>query len=242
VNGIVIAKLTPLLTRLTENTEVSTLSNSKCCNEKRQSSSVNLYIGQDFSFSIKEWFKFERLINNNRDHGLVHSNFDPFKKFKTMGLTPDSIKMLNEPNAGGSSMISEVLSCEMMVRFFNATLLKTEMEVSYWPRGGSITDYTCLVFGKKVGVSVSRAMKFRGQYEIEDGIKLLEKKLGGVIQSSKNTLENWSKQILHIWAMNKDIANVLTQAFDQIDENLKSNTLVLVTVSDNHREIFFNKP
>ena len=63
----------------------------------------------------------------------------------------------------------------------------------------------------------------------------------GVVQSSRNTLEHWSKQILHVWATSKHVANVVTQAYDVIPENIKSNTVVLVTVADNAMEIFANE-
>ena len=58
--------------------------------------------------------------------------------------------------------------------------LQTEMEVSYFPEEGSITDYVCEIFGTKVGVSVTRAMKFRGgDFTEEDAEHLLNKKLKG---------------------------------------------------------------
>lgn len=54
------------------------------------------------------------------------------------------------------------------------------MEVSYFPEGGSITDYVCEIFGTKVGVSVTRAMKFwGGEFTVEDAEHLLRKKLKG---------------------------------------------------------------
>lgn len=53
------------------------------------------------------------------------------------------------------------------------------MEVSYFPEGGSITDYTCTMFGTCIGVSVTRAMKFKGDFEAEDAKRLLNKKLNG---------------------------------------------------------------
>ena len=54
------------------------------------------------------------------------------------------------------------------------------MEVTYFPEGGSITDYVCVIFDKKVGVSVTRAIKYRGQYTEEDAAHLLTKKLKGM--------------------------------------------------------------
>ena len=53
------------------------------------------------------------------------------------------------------------------------------MEVSYFPLGGSITDYTCEMFANTVAVSVTRAMKYRGDYCLEDAQLLLQKKLKG---------------------------------------------------------------
>lgn len=61
-------------------------------------------------------------------------------------------------------------------------VLQTEMEVSYFPEGGSITDYVCDIFGTKLGVSVTRAMKYwGGAYTIEDATHLLNKKLKGLL-------------------------------------------------------------
>ena len=54
------------------------------------------------------------------------------------------------------------------------------MEVDYFPMGGAITDYVCEIFGTKLGVSVTRAMKFwGGAFDEEDAKHLLTKKLKG---------------------------------------------------------------
>lgn len=63
----------------------------------------------------------------------------------------------------------------------------------------------------------------------------------GVVQSSRNTLEKWSKQILHIWAPSKHVANVVTQAYDLVSDSVRANTVVLVTTTHNAPEIFTNK-
>ena len=55
------------------------------------------------------------------------------------------------------------------------------MEVAYFPGGGSITDYTCEIFNTHIGVSVTRAMKYKGEYTLEDANRLLNKKLNGKI-------------------------------------------------------------
>ena len=53
------------------------------------------------------------------------------------------------------------------------------MEVEYFPEGGSITDYTCKMFDTTLGVSVTRAMKYGGDFTEEDADRLLMKKLNG---------------------------------------------------------------
>lgn len=70
-------------------------------------------------------------------------------------------------------------SYELLHRCFGATLLKTETEIEYFPTGGSITDYTCKLNDNTLGVSVTRAWKYRGDFEQEDAIHLLTKKLKG---------------------------------------------------------------
>ena len=59
-------------------------------------------------------------------------------------------------------------------------MFQTEMEVEYFPEGGSITDMVIRLFDEHtVGVSVTRAFKYHGDYEVEDALRLLNKKLNG---------------------------------------------------------------
>jgi hypothetical protein len=145
------------------------------------------------------------------------------------------------PNAGGSSVESETLSFEMLKKSFNAKLFKTEMEVSYWPEGGSITDYVCCMFGSVIGVSVTRAMKYNGEFTFEDANKLLEKKLKGIYNSSKNSLVKWDKQILHVWLLSYQNAQITIKAWNELSQNLKGNTVLLVTIAEKSNELFINK-
>jgi len=188
---------------------------------------------------FNQYFKLHKLVNDLQSGGVVHTEFDPFRTTERMSLSDSAKKIRDVPNAGG--VVSEVLSFELMQKCFGAQLLKTEMEVSYWPEGGSITDYTCTMFNTSLGVSVTRAMKFKGPYTHEDAERLLMKKLNGVVQSSKNTLEKWTKQILHVWATSSDVANIVTQTYDRVPDRLRSNTVVLVTVAKRSAEIFANK-
>ncbi|KAK6167617.1 hypothetical protein SNE40_021599 [Patella caerulea] len=152
-----------------------------------------------------------------------------------------SLKLLSVPNAGGSSVLSEVFSYELLGRCFGAKLVKTEMEINYFPHGGAITDYVADIDGTRLGVSVTRAMKFYGEYSDEDARHLLTKKLKGVNQSTKNSCETWTKQILHIWTTSDYITDVITRVYEHdIPQILKSNTLVLVTTTTRSDFMFKN--
>ncbi|XP_071958771.1 AAC-rich mRNA clone AAC4 protein-like [Antedon mediterranea] len=121
----------------------------------------------------------------------------------------------------------------------NAELLKTETEVMYnKPTGPKTADYKCSLFGRKLGVSVTRAMKFKKQkknkkdeYDIKDATRLLERKLKGILEATQNT-DEFEKQLLHIWATSRDVADTVQKAYDKIPADLKSNTVVLVTVTE----------
>jgi len=163
--------------------------------------------------------------------------------FADIGLSDDAQRMFEQPNAGGNSVASEVISLELMSAFVQAKLMWTEMELQYFPLGSKITDYSIRVKDATYGVSVTRAMKFRGEFSLYDAECLLCKKLFGVVQSSKNVLKQfrWQKQVLHIFAEADYIYDVLHRAYANICPELKSNTMIIVTVSPNARWLFYDK-
>lgn len=199
-----------------------------------------MYISENFNVRFHDIFYFWKMLENNSASCLIHSDFIPNKKFTKMMISNSAQKIRDVPNAGGSSVISEVLSFEFLSKSVKAQLLKTEMEIVYFPEGGSITDYVCTINNQKVGVSVTRAMKYRGHYTEEDAHHLLTKKLKGVIQANKNSMEKWSKQILHVWTPNKHTANIITMVYYQLSDSIRSNTIVIVTTSKNSPYIYSN--
>lgn len=186
-------------------------------------------------------FQFENLFTDLNNSGCIVTHFDKLKPFKKMSLSFEALRILNTPNAGGNSIVSEALSFEFFKKYTNAKLLKTEMEVEYFPEGGSINDYVMSIFGHVIGVSVTRAMKFMGnEFSIEDAEQLLSKKLKGIVRSTRNSLLKWEKQILHVWVMSEETANVLEIAWAFLDPALRTNTVLLITVAKNSLEIFMN--
>ncbi|KJE98149.1 hypothetical protein CAOG_08159 [Capsaspora owczarzaki ATCC 30864] len=173
----------------------------------------------------------QRVVSSNEEAGLVVTWFDPFRDYRRMQLSESARRIRDCPNAGGSSVESEVLSFEVINRCFGATLHKTEMEVRYFPHGGSITDYTCRMFGSLVGVSVTRAMNFNRAFTLDDAHKLLSKKLNGIVNANLNSLENWSKQILHVWCSSEEHVRTLVEAYPLLPAATRANTVVVFTIA-----------
>lgn len=134
------------------------------------------------------------------------NNVDIRHEFSLVQLGHDAQRMLASPNAGGGSILSEVMSMELMQRLLGAQMSKTEMELAYSTSHTPITDYSCILPdlngrpGKKIAVSVTRAMAYRRKFRTEDARRLLTKKLRGVFYSNKTLMnEPIERQILHIW-------------------------------------------
>ena len=161
----------------------------------------------------------------------------------TKEMSQDALRVCTEENAGGCSVFSEVLSCEVVGRLFGARLLKTEMEIDYVHEASKKTDFLVTIEGKKIGVSVTRAFKYRrpnasnsaifDEFTQDDARHLLMKKLGGVVWANQNVIGNdrWQKQILHVFVPNKDVAQTLRNAYKQMRHVYKKNTIVLVSIT-----------
>eukprot|EP01089_Gocevia_fonbrunei_P007110 TRINITY_DN1814_c0_g1_i1.p1 TRINITY_DN1814_c0_g1~~TRINITY_DN1814_c0_g1_i1.p1 ORF type:complete len:258 (+),score=21.50 TRINITY_DN1814_c0_g1_i1:440-1213(+) len=177
-----------------------------------------------------------RLVRNSL---FVH---DSISDFNQINLSEGGSRIKDEPNAGGNSVASEALSYDILRCMHGAELLCTEMQLEYWPQGGKITDYSVRLYGLHIGVSVTRAMKYGGIFDREDAKKLLEKKLNGVNVSSRLVMQKFHKQILHIFAEREYVADVLAEVYEsELSPELKSSTLVCITVCNNADWIFRNK-
>ncbi|XP_071142806.1 AAC-rich mRNA clone AAC4 protein-like [Mytilus edulis] len=186
---------------------------------------------ENFKVYFHENIHLRTFLRDNITGGLIHSEFFPNKEFDEMKLSNSAQRIKIEPNAGGNSVISEVLSFEFLNQVCQAELLETEMEVSYSQESSTKVDFVCKICDKKVGVSVTRAMKYRGSYTENDANDLLTKKLRGIIRSRKNCMEKWSKQILHVWVQNAETANIITVVYNNLPANIRSDTIVLVTLT-----------
>lgn len=163
-------------------------------------------------------------------------SFDSAPSFDPSLLSEDAWTRYNSENAGGSSMCTEVMSLQALKECEGASLYKMETEVSY-DTVGDMTDFVVLIDGQKVGVSVTRAYlgPFVTDYTLADATALLEKKLTGILESSTNVSaeDRWVKQILHVWTLHPEWADIVEQAWQDMDPSLKADTIVLVTVEVN---------
>ncbi len=155
-------------------------------------------------------------------------------------LTPGGVRMIETPNAGGSSVFSEVFAYEQLARCELATLLKTETEIVY-DVAGKITDLEVALDGHKIGVSVTRAMTFPfGQpYTATAATTLIRRKLEDIQAATANVsaADRWDKQVLAILAFDDQHADMVEQVWNGFDASIRADTIVLVTVT--HGEDLF---
>ena len=86
----------------------------------------------------------------------LRSAFVSFCDPAQIKVSPSAKRLLFEENAGGCSEYSEAFSFEVLRQFFDAKLVKTEMEILYWSNHCKKTDYLMRMNGQKIGVSVTR--------------------------------------------------------------------------------------
>ncbi|KAJ3432136.1 hypothetical protein M0812_21067 [Anaeramoeba flamelloides] len=108
-------------------------------------------------------FDLTKYILNDRKTPLFTTNEIQCKEPYSLQFSKPSEILRNKPNAGGSSVFSEALSLEVLLKEIPKTkLLSTETEVEYSNPQSKITDYIISVNDKKnVAVSVSRAFEMK---------------------------------------------------------------------------------
>mmetsp|Transcript_3801 Transcript_3801/g.13103 ORF Transcript_3801/g.13103 Transcript_3801/m.13103 type:complete len:180 (+) Transcript_3801:519-1058(+) len=152
--------------------------------------------------------------------------------------------MMAQPNAGGSSEVSEVLSMEVLSRLLGPgggsgkRDVVGEMEVTYWSSNWKKVDYLCRLPRRKgfVGVSVTRAMGFptAEHFGREDAERLLHKKLHGLVVARQGLCEAHAVEtaILHVWCQTQEVADLVEAAARrlQLEEGEEGALLDGVTV------------
>lgn len=102
----------------------STAQNTSCAALKERQGTCALYVSEHFVTQTYQHFMFERLVTNVNVGGFVLTTFISKGDIRSMQLTAGGYRILAVPNAGGSSVVSEVLSFELLGRCFRAKLKK----------------------------------------------------------------------------------------------------------------------
>jgi hypothetical protein len=174
-----------------------------------------------------------------------------FKMKQQVIICGEAQKIIDEPNAGGASVVSETLSAEYMCRRFGAMNIVSEMKIQYFFINWKKIDYIATIDDQRVGVSVTRAMGFptADDFQIEDALRLCYKKLYGLIvaRSGISRMFSYDRSILHCFCQSKRIATLMKQSFDELIENdkkspedvrLTGNITIILTVCENMSGIF----
>lgn len=178
---------------------------------------------------------------------LLESVLDFSKEgaFATTELSSEGQQMASKGNLGGSSLNSELMAFEILHRCDQAKLLKTEAEIVYAIEGKK-TDLLVEIDGEKVGVSVVRAMSYPegAPYPVDQAQGVLSGKLQDIAKSSANVgpEDAWKKQILAVIAQTPDHAAAIVEAYGKLDAATKSDTIVVVTVTEGTDQfIYYNQ-
>lgn len=195
---------------------------------------------------------FLRSLKNVGSNGGVYidSYTAPAFKEHTSSFCPAAKRCLIIPNAGGKSAIpSEALSLQYFYERFAAKKFLLEMEIEIFFDNWKLVDFVCNIYGERVGVSVTRAMRFDdpAMFSEDDAKELLRKKLYGLVMARKNATEKNSFNVifLHIWCQTLDIAEKIKAAQPAVLAEDETDTYreVIILCSVYHEPyIYHNKP
>ena len=159
-------------------------------------------------------------------------------------LTEYSEIIMKLSNAGGNSLISEILSLEIIRYLIERCFPKknknkmeeiiTEKEIQYFfPDNSPKTDYIIKFGNKSIAVSTTRAMSFGNIEFTEDkALHLIYGKIRRINESNVNVLppHNWNKQILHIITQKKEYAEILQKVFNNLDKEYTKKILIVCSI------------
>jgi hypothetical protein len=177
---------------------------------------------------------------------VQYLSFVAGEKFEKASLSADAQRILSTPNAGGSSIESEVMSFEILRHCEGAKLLKTEKEILYTSGGdggNNITDNLLEIDGKKVGVNPLRIYRPSNITLSDADVKKdLSDKLISIKRSSERVVpaDKWVKQVMHVWTATAAATDAVKRMYPTIDADTKADTIVLVTEAKGGGFLFCN--
>jgi len=168
-------------------------------------------------------------------------------EYMLLSLSNYGRTVINLPNAGGNSVVSEVLSIEIILALINTYIpthinywfgkIITENEVIYTFRNNSPqTDYVIQICDRYIAVSVSRAMQYNTK-NIFNNLKaraLIEGKIRRICESNENVIGpiEWSIQILHILVQKHEYVIILQEEFDNLPQQLTQGICMILSLCE----------
>lgn len=170
-------------------------------------------------------------------------------------MCEEARRVLDSPNAGGSSELSEAFSMQILHDHFGAHTIQTEMEIKYWSDHWKRCDFVTKVRNEFVAVSVTRVAtppmnrKKLGHspkivFNREMAIHLLDKKLYGLVVARAGFMdEGYYRSWLHILCQTDEEVDILRSAYDELTPELQSDIEVIVTqvTGDDAKYLFSNQ-
>ena len=200
--------------------------------------------------SANSEFSLRRAMRTTTDYICVTS--DTLLRMKRcIQIGRDAQRVINEPNAGGKSVVSEALSAEYMCRRFGACDIVPEMTIQYTFSNWKKIDYIVTMLDERVGVSVTRAMGYPtpDTFTEQDAERLCYKKLYGLVvaRSGISSQFSYNRGILHVFCQTEYIALLMKIAFNELiqkdkelpeDCRLTGYISIILTVCPNVPGIF----
>jgi hypothetical protein len=169
------------------------------------------------------------------DGVVIDFGADPYDDDDLTRLTVGGRQIVSDGNAGGSSIVSEAITFDILARCERATLIETERNIEYTVSPTKITDFIVDIDGVRLGVNPVRTFVFGGgPLTLQEATRRLEGKLADALVSSANVAPAfaWQKQIIAVVAPEAAHVPVVRQAWEAIDDAVRADTIVWVFVSD----------
>jgi len=158
-------------------------------------------------------------------------------------LGDDALRILTKPNAGGNSILSEALACEVMVKAFGGTDVRGELEIRYSRRYVYPCDLMLRVKNINVGVSVTRAMHWLDPraFCADTAYSLVERKSQSVLyaQSVGEGEDSHDRSVLFVWCQTPRIADRVVDAYHDLLWTEKP--FLICAVVDRTQELFLRR-
>lgn len=159
-------------------------------------------------------------------------------------LTPGGLRIRETPNAGGSSVFSEVFAFEELARCEGAELLKTEEEIAY-DTVGKKTDLLVRFGDVKIGVSVVRTFGYPlgTPYTLDQAKTLIQRKLDDINTSSMlvSEADRWEKQFLSVLAWDDATVETVHEAWTTFSAETRADTQLVVVATHGTDLFIYNE-